>query len=125
MFYEGKKMNDTRETAYQDDMTEKNSHCRFEIGDKVLIPNQGKKIECIPHAINWDKSFGGWLLHCHLIGVHEQNYILASERDLWKPHENGLWSYWTRKTKLKVKVKTSKKKLIRFPWGYLGKVGAK
>ena len=90
-------MKDIRETAYNTAMTEENSQCRFKVGDKVLSSHNGEVVlQTVPH-INWDKAFGGWLLFCHLIGGHEQNYILESEQDQWEAHEDGLWSWWERK----------------------------
>ena len=89
-------MKDTRETAYNKNITEQNSQCRFKVGDKVIISHNGEYVEQIPHAVYWDEEFGGWLLCCHLIGIHEQNYILASELDKWQHHEDGLWSWWEK-----------------------------
>ena len=89
-------MTDTRETAYIKGATEETTAPRFKIGDKLLIPAFGEIREQTPHAVFWDAEFGGWLLACAAIGVHEQNYILASERDMWEPHDDGLWSWWTR-----------------------------
>ena len=89
-------MTDTRETAYIQAMTEDNSSPRFKVGDTLLIPALGEIREQVSHTIFWDKEFGGWLVCCGCIGVHEQNYILASERDLWTPEDDGLWSYWTK-----------------------------
>lgn len=91
------RMTDTRETAYDDAMTEENSKPRFAIGDVLLVPAFGEIREQTPHNVFWDKEFGGWLVCCGSIGVHEQVYILASERDQWEPHDDGLWSYWTRR----------------------------
>ena len=90
-------MKDTRETAYRDGATEQTTTPRFKVGDHVLIPAFGQIREQVPHAIYWDSEFGGWMLACAIIGVHEQNYILASERDLWEPHDDGLWSWWIRR----------------------------
>jgi hypothetical protein len=92
-------MKDTRETRYCPDSgkTEENTKPRFKPGDKVLIPHNGKLIEQIPRSVMWDQEFGGYLLFCHLIGVHEQNYIHESEKDQWISHEDGLWSWWERK----------------------------
>ena len=91
-------MKDTRETAYRKRMTENNSQCRFRVGDKVLVEINGKIAEQVPHTIFWDKEFGGWMLACGHIGVHEQNFILVNERDQWTHHQaDGLWSWWERK----------------------------
>jgi len=87
-------MRDTRETAYVKGATKKETRPRFNVGDHVLIPAFGEIKEQVPHSVFWDEEFGGWLLACAVIGVHEQNYILASERDFWEPHEEGLWSWW-------------------------------
>ena len=70
---------------------------RFKIGDTLLMalrPGEPFELESEPW---WDYEFQGWLLSPGLIGVHESNYILASERDDWEPHVAGLWSWWTRK----------------------------
>lgn len=88
-------MNDTRETAYVNGATEETCKCRFHVGDEVLHAWKPEMLQS-PYAINFDEEFGGWVLFCGLIGVHEQAYIMASERTLWEPHENGLWSWWTR-----------------------------
>ena len=90
-------LQNTRETAYVEGAIEKNTRPRFKIGDVLLTPAFGQIREQIPHAVFWDKEFGGWLVACGTIGVHEQCYILASERDEWEPHDENLWSYWTRK----------------------------
>lgn len=90
-------MNATYETAYVRGMTKQNSQPRFRVGDKVLIPYQGNIIERTVKSVFWDAEFGGWLVVCHSLGIHEQNYIPADERDMWEPHEDGLWSWWERK----------------------------
>ena len=92
-------MQDTRETCYSinDDKTKENTSPRFKPGDKLLIPHNDEIIPQVPHTIFWDKEFHGWLVCCNAIGVHEQNYILESEKDNWIPHEDGLWSWWEKK----------------------------
>jgi len=92
-------MRDTRETYYTQDsgMTDKNTSPRFKVGDELLISHNGKLIPQTVRAIYWDKEFGGWLVCCHLVGVHEQNYIYKEERKNWIPHEDGLWSWWQKK----------------------------
>lgn len=75
-------MQDTRETLYRHDSgkTKENAQPRFKPGDTVLISHNGELIPQTPRSVMWDKEFGGWLLFCHLIGVHD------------------LWSWWERKT---------------------------
>lgn len=95
-------MQDTRTTNIWHELGNKsmntdNSRCRFNIGDKVLTPRNAKLLTMAIHTIFWDKSFGGWLVCPAGIGIHEQNFILESEHEQWEPHEDGLWSYWTRK----------------------------
>ena len=90
-------MNDTREIAYNAFHTMDNNPCQFEIGQELLILRDGECIKVIPHTICWDETFGGWLLSYGSIGIHEQNFISAIEKDKWEPHEAGLWSYWTRR----------------------------
>lgn len=92
-------MKDTRDTYYSPDSgkTEFNTKPRFKAGDRVLAPYDGSILLQIPRDVLWSRHFGGWLLYCNLLGVHEQNYILEAERDLWVPHEDGLWSWWEMK----------------------------
>ena len=91
---------DTRETYYHSSSgkNENNTSPRFKVGDKLLTPYNGEIITQTPHKIVWDTEFGGWLVVCHLIGVHEQNYIHESEREDWIPHEDDLWSWWERRS---------------------------
>jgi len=92
-------MHDTRKTYYHSysEKTENNTKPRFKPGDTVLLPYNGELIPQSPTSVMWDKEFGGWLLFCPMIGIHEQNYVLESQHDLWIPHENRLWSWWTKR----------------------------
>lgn len=70
---------------------------RFKKGD-VLIAAYRPEIKYeLQDEPRWDREFQGWLIAPSFIGIHECNYILAEERELWKPHKNGFWSYWTKK----------------------------
>lgn len=93
-------MNDTRETAYKQEIKEDNSKCRFKEGDKIsyTIIDDGTGASIV-RSVFFDEEFGGWLvvLAGGCVGVHEQNFILESEKDLWEPHYYVLWSYWTKK----------------------------
>jgi len=91
-------MKDTRETRYGWDSgkTAENTSPRFKVGDKVLIPHNGGLILREVLDVYWDKEFGGWLVCCCALGIHEQNFILESEKEDWVPHEHGLWSWWER-----------------------------
>jgi len=71
--------------------------CRVEVGDALLMALRPGEPFVLRSAPFWDYEFQGWLISPGLIGVHESNYILASERDDWEPHAEGLWSWWTRK----------------------------
>ncbi len=94
-------MKHTRETSYAyfgyNKATDKNTSPRFKVGDKALVPYKGKVISQTVNNVFWDEEFGGWLVCCYLIGIHEQNFIHESERDDWIPHEDGLWSWWEKK----------------------------
>lgn len=70
---------------------------RFKAGDVVRIPIRPGQDIVIPTDARWDYAFSGWLVYPRAIGIHESNFVLASEVDEWEPHANGLWSYWTRK----------------------------
>jgi len=91
-------MKDTRDTSYRTKCT---PAPRFKKGDQVLIPHGGAVLSQTVNSVWWDKSFGGWCVCTRAIGIHEQNYILAGERDQWEPHEEGLWSWWTKKARWK------------------------
>lgn len=94
-------MNNTKQTAYNKNMTEDNSSCRFHPGDRVLFPNEltGKVKPMTIKNIHWDKEFGGWVCACENspIFIHEQNFILESDADKWNPHFDNLWSWWERR----------------------------
>jgi hypothetical protein len=104
-------MNDTRETLTErltaprtpaknengeDIAPELRPAPRFKAGDQVIGAHWPDKVLCSSEPY-WDYEFSGWLIAPGLIGVHECNFILASEREQWEPHDQGLWSWWTRK----------------------------
>lgn len=70
---------------------------RFKIGDVLVMALRPDEPFTLDREPWWDYEFQGWLIAPGLIGVHECNYILASERDDWEPHADGLWSWWTRR----------------------------
>ena len=70
---------------------------RFKAGDKVRMALRPDEVIKLQRSAYWDYEFQGWLIAPGLIGVHECNYILADELDLWEPHPDGLWSWWTLK----------------------------
>ena len=91
-------MRDTQESnIYNEKNQIANPMPRFKEGDVVLAPYNGKIVKQTVKSVFWDKAFGGWLCCCHLIYIHEQNYILEAEQRQWKPHENGLQSWWTKR----------------------------
>lgn len=91
-------MRKTKETYHKPGTaTSEQCPCRFAEGDEVLFPFKGEVRRDAIHSVYWDDEFGGWLLALGCIGVHEQNFIPSTERDLWTPHEDGLWSWWERK----------------------------
>lgn len=104
-------MNDTRETIIKlgdykevpaknelghDVPVDKRPASRFKKGD-ILSAAYAKEEFELQNNPHWDREFGGWLVHQNFLGIHESNFILASEKDLWDPHPNILWSWWTRK----------------------------
>jgi len=76
---------------------ERRPPCRFKVGDEIVPAFYPDKPYVLRYPPYWDREFGGWLIVRGLIGIHESNFILASERGQWKPHADGLWSWWTKK----------------------------
>jgi len=70
---------------------------RFKKGDILVSAYASQNAFELDRDPYWDIEFGGWLISPALIGIHECNFIKASEKDLWEPYPNGLWSYWKRK----------------------------
>lgn len=105
-------MLDTRETMVCNLTNLPRSKANNEFGENIPKAQRPKprfrKGQCIIHASNldrvitlqsppyWDYEFQGWLVAPGLIGVHECNFVLADEVTLWEPHNDGLWSWWTR-----------------------------
>jgi hypothetical protein len=54
---------------------------------------------CKVKSVMLDEEFGGWMvgLYTSAILIHEQNFVLAAELDLWDPHYDCLWSWWTKR----------------------------
>ena len=106
-------MKDTRETIIklgdyeeipvdnelrQDIASDKRPKPRFKRGDRLISADAPYMFFELKDNPFWLREFGGWVMIVPgCIGVHESNFILASEKDLWESHENGLWSWWTRK----------------------------
>jgi hypothetical protein len=104
-------MNDTRETLTcnltaprtaannengEDIALELRPAPRFQENDGVIPASHPDRVLCASRPF-WDYEFGGWLIAPGLIGIHECNFILETERAEWEPHAEGLWSWWTRK----------------------------
>jgi hypothetical protein len=104
-------MNDTRDTMTarldaprapadnengEDIMLDYRPAPRFNVGDKVIPAGYPDRVFTLVDASIWDYEFSGWLIFPGMIGVHECNFILESEREQWEPHADGLWSWWTR-----------------------------
>lgn len=70
---------------------------RFKTGDVLMSAYRDGYPFRLRDSPCWDREFGGWLVAPGAIGVHESNFILASERGDWEPHPDGLWSWWTRR----------------------------
>ncbi len=88
-------MENTKETFQKglDPATKPIGACRFIIGDRVFTPLRDYPLEIA--KITWDAEFGGWLLSVGGLLIHEQNFIHEDEQDMWQPHQDGLWSFWT------------------------------
>jgi len=93
-------MRNTQETYYSNAGEIPNGSPRFAQGDIVLFPSKQGIIEQVVRNVFWDGEFGGWLVCCYLIGIHEQNFVHLKEKDKWIPHENGLWSWWEKKNEI-------------------------
>ena len=76
--------------------SEQRPPCRFRVGDELVGGNLGF-IFVLRVPPYWDYEFGGWLIVPGGAGVHESNFILASELENWDRHPDGLRSWWTRK----------------------------
>jgi hypothetical protein len=103
-------MNDTRETLTsnltiprtpadnengEDIAPELRPTPRFQENDEVVPALYPERV-LYASAPYWDYEFGGWLIAPGFIGIHECNFVLASEQAQWEPHAAGLWSWWTR-----------------------------
>lgn len=92
----------TQDTCYSmhTEKTRNNTHPRFSVGQEVLWRYRGSELmRSSVKSTLWDREYGGWLVVTGSIGIHEQNFISATDYENyeWEHHENGLWSWWTRK----------------------------